>query len=448
MRSLVTFLLLVVLIAGCSGHAGNEDSGRIAAVVNGVEITQREVDFIYRRSVVPGTDDAAARNQRRSILAGLVRTELLAQQAAKMKLDQSPEYVLAMHNARRRVLAGLAEEKIVSTLKPVSREAVQNVISGNPAFFSGRKLLVFDEVLISGVNVPLLESLNASAGKGASLAELLDAVKAKGVEFQRSTKTVTSDQLQPAILKVLSDARPKVPVVIRVEDKFSMILVLHTVTPVPVEGRAAAITATNLLQSQLRNTALSQKMSGVLDAATITYFGEYKPDSSDAKKGLAALPAPNAERAKGVMTHRIRLAVTQAVAFMGAMLLLFISKTILSGQVWKPRLWRARKNADAPVTYDYDVFDAPPGVKLILFVFAVLGVVVAAFQFVLLWEELPFWMIGLGVVTGIVAGLGVSRVFALPALKQWAMKLRWLFLVCFASMIIVALLVTMRIIFV
>lgn len=448
MRPLFAVILFAVLITGCSKHSGDGDSGRIAAVVNGVEITQREVEFLYQRSAVPGADEAVARNQRRSILAGLVRAELLAQQAEKLKLDKSPEFPLAMHDARRKVLAGMAQEKLVSDVQPVIPDMVRRVIDENPNLFAARKLLVFDEVLISGVNVPLLESLNASAGKGASLAELLDAVKAKGVEFQRSTKTVTSDQMQPAILKVLLGSRPNVPVVMRVEDKFSMILVLHTVTPVPVEGRAAAITATNLLQSQLRNAALSQKMSGVLDASAITYFGEYKPDSSDAKKGLAALPAPNAERAKGVMTHRIRLAVTQAVAFMGAMLLLFISKTILSGQVWKPRLWPARKNADAPVTYDYDVFDAPPGVKLILFVFAVLGVVVAAFQFVLLWEELPFWMIGLGVVTGIVAGLGVSRVFALPALKQWAMKLRWLFLVCFASMIIVALLVTMRIIYV
>jgi len=57
-------------------------------------------------------------------------------------------------------------------------------------------------------------------------------------------------------------------------------------------------------------------------------------------------------------------------------------------------------------------------------------------------------MIGLGVVTGILAGFGGSWVFGLPALKTWAMKLRWLFVVCFASMIVVALLVTMRIIFV
>ena len=128
MKSFFVFFLFAFVIAGCSPHAGDGSDGRVAAVVNGVEITQREVDFLYQRASAPGASESVKRDQRRSILAGLVRAELLAQQAAKMKLDQSPEFPIALYNARRGVLAGLAEAKIVSTAKPLSQETIQTVV--------------------------------------------------------------------------------------------------------------------------------------------------------------------------------------------------------------------------------------------------------------------------------------------------------------------------------
>lgn len=448
MRSLFVFLLVALLFAGCSGHSGSENGDRIAAEVNGVEITRREVEFIYQRSAVPGADEAAARNQRRSILAGLVRAELLAQQGAKMNLDKSPEYLLALHDAQRRVLAGLAQDKIASLPSgQVSPEVVAQVIAGNPDVFSARKLFVFDEVFIPVVDVPLLNSLDASAEKGASLGELLDAVKAKGVRFQRSTKTMTSDQLQPAILKVLIGSKPKVPVVIRVEDRFSMILMVHSVTPVPVEGNSATVAATRMIEAQQRNEALSKKLSDVLDGSKIRYFGEYKADSAGSKSGVAPLPNANLDRAAGRMTHRFRLAVSLGISFMGGMLLLFMVKSILAGEAWSPRLWFAENKGAQAVNFDYDIFEASTGVKLMLFIVSLLGVAAMAVQIYLVWPEMPFWMMGVAAVAGSLAGFGSSRAFVLPALEPWVLRLRWLLVAVFVLIIAVALLVTRRIIF-
>lgn len=449
MRLLFALLLLIVLIAGCSGHSGYDDGGRIAAVVNGAEITRREVDFIYRRSVVPGSDDAVARNRRRNILAGLVRAELLSQQAEKRGLDKSPEFLLAMHDARRRVLAGLEEEKIVSSAsEQVSPEVVRNVISSNPNLFAGRKLLVFEEVLFPEVDVALLESLNASAGKGVSLAQLLDAAKARGKVFLRSVKTMTSDQLQPAILKVLSVSRPNVPVVIRVQDKFSMILILRSMTAVPVEGDAATVAATRLVQAQQRNMELSKTMNEVLDASKITYFGEFKADSASLKRGEAPMPTADPSRVAGMQLYRFRLAVSLGIAFMGAMLMLVISKTILAGKVWKFPLGLPFKKNDVPVEFNYDVFEVPPGVKLVLFIVSALVLAAIGLQLYLAWNELAFWMLSVAVVTGLAAGIGGGRLFALAAIEPWIIRLCWLFVLGFAAMSVVALLVTMRIIFI
>ncbi|TLU81959.1 MAG: peptidyl-prolyl cis-trans isomerase, EpsD family [Chlorobium sp.] len=428
LKSFFIYLFIAFTIAGCSQHTGNDKSGRVAAVVNGVEITQREVDFLYQRTAAPGADSLSAFNQRRSILAGLVRAELLAQQATKMKVDQSPEFVIALHDARRRVLAGLAEEKIASTAKPVSPENVQQIISDNPTFFADRKLLVYEEILVSGVDVPFLQSLNVSASKGASLSQLLDAVKAKAIPFQRATRTLTTDQIDPGLLKVLNTLKPNVPVVARVENKFSMILMLHTALPIPLEGKTAELAAANLANTQQRNVAFSQKMRAVLDGSKITYFGEFKPDAVAPKwkKQVVALPVPDAVRAQEQLMQQAKLAASLVISCTAAMLLFFTAKCILVGKLWLPRLWPAPKlNITSGKSYDYNVYPASRKNKLIVYFIRASSFLPLFYHLSLLWDSIPFWMIPLSLIIGILVGTGVSYLFSLQLLKKWAKKLRW-----------------------
>ena len=339
MKSFLLFLLLALTIAGCSSHTENGFESRVAATVNGVEITQREVNFLYQRTAPPGADAAVARNQRRTILAGLVRAELLAQQAKKMKLDQSPDFLLAMHDAQRRVLAGFAEQEIASKAKTVAPEAIQKIIADNPNLFAQRKLLVYDEILMQSVNVPFLESLNASVAKGASLSALLDMVNAQKIPFRRATRSLTTDQMEPALFKVLSSSKPNVPIVARVADKFSMIIMLHSIVPVPLEGPAAEQTATSLVNNQLRAVAFSNKMRTVVDASKINYFGEYKPEAPGTKGQQAvALPMPDPTRIQSQLRHQIAGAVSVGISFTAAILLLFASRSLLKGTLWLPKL--------------------------------------------------------------------------------------------------------------
>ncbi|TLU81957.1 MAG: peptidyl-prolyl cis-trans isomerase, EpsD family [Chlorobium sp.] len=429
MKSLSVFLALAFIIAGCSQHAGNDKSERIAAVVNGAEITKREVDFLYQRAANPKADSTTATNQRRSILAGLVRSELLAQQATKMKIDQSPEFILGLHDARRRLLAELAEEKIASTAKPVSQETVQQIISDNPNLFADRKLLVYEEIFVACVDVPFLQSLNSSARKGVSLTELLEAVKRKAVPFQRGTKTLTTDQIDQNLLKVLITLKPYQPVVVQVEDKFSMILMLYTAVPIPLEGKTAELAASNLANTRQRSIAISETMGGVLDHSTITYASEFKTKTTanSEKEQAVAMPVPDAVRAHNKLNQQIKLTALLTLSFTSAMLLFFGSKSILLGKLWLPRLWPAPKeNAlSGAIPYDYDVYEVSPAVKLTLFFLGVSTVVVVAWHLFLVWDAIPFWMMVCSLGTGILMATVASHLFNLHALNKWTTKIPW-----------------------
>ena len=312
-------LLLAFTIAGCSPEPEKKDAGRIAAVVNGVEITQREVNTLYERTATPGVSEEVRRNQERAILAGLVRGELLAQKAVAEKLDSSPEFVITLHEARRQVLAGMAEKSMLASVKPLSDEALQSVVKQNPLIFGERKLLVYEQVLMPVVDVPFLQSLNDAAGKGASLPQLVDSIKEKNLKFQQVTQTQSTDQMQPAIARILSNAKPNVPILMRVEDKFAMVLMLRSAVPIPLVGEAALQTARNITGAQLRNQEFGKKMKDVVDASKITYFGAYAPGAV-AKKGsgqLVPLPTVDTKRVieKESQTNEVAVAVGAAYTF-------------------------------------------------------------------------------------------------------------------------------------
>ena len=312
MNSFFYLFLLVFTIAGCSPETEKKDAGRVAATVNGIEITQREVTALYERTATAGVSEEIRSNQQRAILAGLVRSELLAQKAAAENLDRSPEFVLTMHEARRQVLAGMAEKGMLASIKPLSDEALQGVVKQNPLIFGERKLLVYEQVLMPVVDVPFLQSLNVAAGNGASLSHLVDSIKAKKLQFQQVTQTQSTDQMQPAIARIMSNAKPNVPIVMRVEDKFAMVLMLKSALPIPLVGGSALQTARNITTAQLRNQEFGKKMKNVVDASKITYFGAYAPGAA-AKKGSGQLvPLPTVD--SGMVAENESLTIELAVA--------------------------------------------------------------------------------------------------------------------------------------
>jgi EpsD family peptidyl-prolyl cis-trans isomerase len=271
-RSLLIVSLCALTLAGCDPRSDKNEDGRVSAVVNGVEITRREVDFVGRKSTLSGSEREA---ERRRTLAFLVRNELLARKASEMKLEKSPDFIVALYEARRNLLAGMAEQHIAAQAGKVSPGSVGKFIAENPRFFSQRKLLVYDQVIIPGVDEFFLNSLNDDADRGFSLDQLLDKVGAKKMPFRRSMQALTTDQIDPGILSVLSNLSLNRPRIARVGTKFSLVLMLRATVPMPLEGNAAIQAATGILQEQQRKMELSKTLTKAIDSAKITCFGEF-----------------------------------------------------------------------------------------------------------------------------------------------------------------------------
>ena len=448
-------LLLAVSITGCSSDPEKKDAGRIAAVVNGVEITQREVTTLYGRSATPGVSEDVRRNQERAILAGLVRGELLAQKAVAEKLDRTPEFLITLHEARRQVLAGMAEKTMLASIKPLSDEAIQVVVKQNPLIFSERKLLVYEQVLMPVVDVPFLNSLNVSAGNGASLSQLVDSIKGKKLQYQQVTQTQSTDQMQPAIARILSNAKPNVPILMRVEDKFAMVLMLKSAVPIPLVGDAALQTARNITSSQLRNAEFGKKMKDVVDASKISYYGEYAPGALS-KKGagpLVALPTVDTKRVAKKESQSIELYMAFGAAYMFTVLLLTFWIRLFFGKFWHPLMLNKSKKVKSLelASHHHDeifnpVYKPPVYIRNFLYSVALGTVFVLAYQLMLIWGKAPVWTVGLSILSGLLLGVGFSYIFSLAPFRTLMQSMRFLPILFFSFCLVAVVIATKRII--
>ena len=438
----IFWALVLFVVVGCSSQSAKESSGSVAAVVNGVEITNGEIEYFARNSVPPGAGNAETIRQKKAILANLVRMELLAQKAQKMGLEKDPDFTIALYEARRQVLAGMAESKLEKEVKPVTPETASSLVANNPRIFSGRKLLVYDEILIRGVDVPFLESLISMNEKGATEEQLIEMLNSKKKVFQKSTRSQTSDKIQPVVLDVLLKSTPNRPIIARVEDKFSMILMLHKVLPVPLQGAQATQAAMSMAYAQQRNALMAKSMTELLNSAKITYYGDYAKTSAG-EPTVTGLPVPDQQRAARKTYKSVVFGAILSVSVIFAMLVLTASMRILRGRVWLPRLWPSSNIPDEPKTQYEWAYEAYKIEKFYVGVVALVIIAVFAFEIYLLTQYLPILGIIASVLSGILLGVAGSRVFSLTALKSLSHKVYAMLVAVFAVPVIFGLLFIM-----
>ena len=459
MKSFFYLFFLAFTIVGCSSEPEKKDATRVAAVVNGVEITQREVATLYERSATPGVSEEVRRNQERAILAGLVRGELLAQKAVAEKLDRTPEFVLIQHEARRQVLAGLAEKSMLASFKPLSDDALQSVVKQNPLIFGERKLLVYEQVLMPVVDVPFLQSLNDAAGKGASLSQLVDSIKAKKLQFQQVTQTQSTDQMQPAIARILSNAKPNLPILMRVEDKFAMVLMLKSSVPIPLVGEAAMQTARNITSTQIRNAEFGKQMKAVVDASKITYFGAFAPGALPKKGAGQLVPLPTADTKMLVQqeSQSVNIGIMLGAAYTFAVLLLTFWMRLFLGKFWQPFMSRKSKKVKSVEveghSEDHHVDEIlhsvpkpPVYIRNLLFLIAAGAVFTLGYQMHLIWKSTPEWIVGLSVLSGLLLGVVISYIVSLAPLRRLTQNIRITPVIFFAFCVVVVVIATKRLI--
>lgn len=472
---------LVLLITLCwlasTAHAQQlaaEPSGkRIAAQVNGAEISLAEVDLLYRRSAAPDTPPAAAAAQRRAILEQLVHTELMAQRAVSMGMDTNPDLKVEARLQRRQALARLFEAKAVTLIPGTTAEMVRQTIADNPLVFAQRHAIEFDQVQLAPADKALLKKLDGEAAKGASLERLIEIAQEAGAKPRRVLRKHSTESIPPILARAMLASKPGRPITAILDERSGILLTVRSATPTPLIGQAAEKAAAALLNRQRSRAGLESFRTQFAKTASINYYGEFAAGAQPLPADSAALKDETAD-ATGPETLGLALdavplrgtpiALTAASALLVlasvtlAVLLLLTSLRWIRGEFWLPRLrfWRQQTQPEllvstpvaTPPMSDDDAPELPSetlqeaeraGLLGHLFLLSWVGASLAllGWQLFMVWQRLPWWLLSLATLTGLLLGAVASHGFAQSNLRLWQRQRIWWQPLLFGSLLLV-----------
>ena len=248
----------------------------VVAVVNGVEITRQELEYLYARTAPPNLPPEVAMARKRAILSELVSTEALAQKAIEAKQDKTPEFEMEMGIARRSALAGKVERELMKTGTKVTPQNAQDYVNTNPRLFAERQLLTLERLEMIKTNAELLDQLDKASDNGASLQRIEKLAQESRAETRRQVFNSYSERLDPQLLKALL-SKPYKPVVIKFNDDQTrgMALYVHSAIPAPLTGPQAMQAAGLTLAARQAQMIKQQGALSIVSSAKVNFYGEF-----------------------------------------------------------------------------------------------------------------------------------------------------------------------------
>ncbi len=273
----VAAVAMLPLVAGCEKKA----QGQVVAVVNGLEITQQELNAELEAARIPdGADKKAAMAQ---LLQRVIDRKLLVSKAKADGLDQSPSYLGQVARAQDAILIDLLAARKAKTVPVPDAAAAQKFIAGNPALFGQRKRYALDQIAFSPPNDP---ALGKKLGAAQTMAEIEAALKAANIQFVRGTAALDTAALPPEAAQKIASLKPGEPFLVPQNGQV-VASVIRGAEAVPVAEQQAIPAATQLLRRQEVEAAMKKDLDAERAKAKI----EYQPGFAPPAKKDASAPA-------------------------------------------------------------------------------------------------------------------------------------------------------------
>ncbi|MBB4857391.1 EpsD family peptidyl-prolyl cis-trans isomerase [Novosphingobium chloroacetimidivorans] len=257
---------LAALLAGCDKKA---PEGQVVAVVNGEEVTRREL------ATEPGAANGdVAQPQLAAMLSGVVDRKLAAAEAKRLELDQTPRFVAQAKRLQEVMLSRTLFDRWISEIPPPQPAAIAAYVAQNPQRFDGRKLFLIDriETADSGPNKEAIGPLQTND----AIAAYLDA---HDQPYRRERAVLDSTGLPLALYRKLVTLPPETPIAVAQGGRLLIVAAQQTRdAPLPpAEKSAAAVLA-------LKQVKVQEKLAALRKTAKVSYQPGYRPSSSDASQ--------------------------------------------------------------------------------------------------------------------------------------------------------------------
>jgi peptidyl-prolyl cis-trans isomerase C len=268
-------LAVAASLAACDSK--EKKIGQTLVRVNGDEITTLQLnDELSRANVQPGQQEAAAKQ----LLESLIDRQLVLAEAARNKMDRTPDVMKAIERAKAQIIAQTYLQSITSKLDKPSKAEVDDYFQKHPEFFTQRKQFDMKQLVISSNDFN--DNFKRALDSAKSLDEVATWLEKNGVRYARGQLSRSSTDMPPEMAAKLL-AMPKTQLFIVREGGNSLINALVDIKDAPVTAKDAAPQIEKYLINKKIKEAADAEVAHLRSSAKIEYLGASAPVAAQAR---------------------------------------------------------------------------------------------------------------------------------------------------------------------
>lgn len=253
---------MVMLATGCGKK---EPEGQVVAVVNGQEITRRDLAAEPQSGGM--FDSSAGQPVVSAVLSGVIDRKLAAAEAKQLKLDQTPQFVEQAKRLEEALLGRALFERWAAEVPAPNAQAIAAFVSANPQRFDHRRLFLVDRIeaeLDEGQSDALVPLMSNDA-----IAAYLDA---HSKTYTRTRTAIDSATLPLPLYKKVIALKPGEPLAQMQGGKVAVIAV--------VDSRDAPLSDTERSDEAvkaMKQAVVQQRLAALRKSAEVAYQAGYRP---------------------------------------------------------------------------------------------------------------------------------------------------------------------------
>ncbi|MDR5172650.1 peptidyl-prolyl cis-trans isomerase, EpsD family [Methylobacillus flagellatus] len=269
-------IMLALVVSGCGDKHESKGSQSLVKV-NGKEITVHQLNQELGRANIQENQREQATQQ---ILTALIDRQLLEDAALKAKVDRDPNVMTAIERAKSQIIAqAYLQSKLANVAKP-SKAEIESFYNGNPQFFSKRRMVEMDQLLIDTKFAN--DELKAALGNLKTLQEVAAWMDARNIQYDQGQVSRSVAELPPQISERLK-AEDKGKLFVIGMGPRTMLIMMNEIKDSPVSLAEATPQIENNLLNKSRKEAAENEVKRLKANAKIEYIDKKLETASETK---------------------------------------------------------------------------------------------------------------------------------------------------------------------
>lgn len=295
--SRVTTLVAVSCVAlgacrfpGLSALTGGDKApiGQVVATVDGKEITR--LDLESELAGLNTSDPKVRKAAEQQALQSLIARTILADEARKEHMDNTPEFAIQQRRAIDTLLVQDLQNKLVNAVPAPTDEEAQRFISDNPDIFAQRKVFVVDTIRMARPSDPnIIKGLEPLK----TLPDVEAYLTANKIDHGRTSGNIDVVGMDPKLVAQIVKLPPNEVFLYPGPNGILLVNQIRETHIVPLVGDQANKYAVAVLKKQRTQEAVGRQLKQLVQAQlpTVRYNDAFKPAPQPAAQQPAPKPA-------------------------------------------------------------------------------------------------------------------------------------------------------------